>query len=146
MFFTIRRISFLLMIALCLIFSAYQSFVLYRHFRPSAAETNEVSAWENRLQPLKAKVPSDTMQVGYLAEWDIPGAVYGQTDQFHEFNLTVYSLAPLIVRRGAQSNWIVGNFGTLSPKKFEPWLRVAVGSYTLQEISGGIYLIHRAEK
>lgn len=142
----IRRISFILLITLSLVFSAYQTLALYRSWNPLAAEKNEVSLWENRLQPLKAKLPPDVTQVGYLAEWDIPGAVYGHTDQFHEFNLTVYTLAPLIVRRGADSAWIVGNFGTLSAKKFEPWLKTAVGSYTLQEISGGIYLIHRVEE
>lgn len=142
----IRRISFILIITLSLAFSAYQTWGLYRSWNPLAAEKNEVSVWENRLQPIKAKLPTDVTQVGYLAEWDVPGLDYGHTDQFHEFNLTVYTLAPLIVRRGTESAWVVGNFGQLSAKKFEPWLQTVVGNHTLQEISGGIYLIHRVEK
>ena len=37
----------------------------------------------------------------------------------------------------AESAWIVGNFGEVSPKRFEAWLRSSVGSYTLEEIGGG---------
>lgn len=142
----IRRIALILFITLSLAFSGYQTWVLARSWNPQAAEKNEVSVWENRLQPIKAKLPATVRQVGYLAEWDIPGATYGYTDQFHEFNLTVYTLAPLIVRRGAESEWLMGNFGTRSLKKIEPWLQSVLGNYTLQEIGGGIYLIHRGQK
>jgi hypothetical protein len=142
----IRRVSFVLLIALSLSFSAYDLFKLSQNWDPQAAEKNEVSIWENRLQSVKEKLPSGTSHIGYTAEWDIPGATYGKTDQFHEFNLTKYTLAPLIVHRGVEYPWIMGNFGNLSSKKIELWLRDSIGSYAIENIGGGIYLIHRVQK
>lgn len=142
----LRRFFVVILIVMSLAFSAYQTLNLFHMFHPQVAEKNEVSVWENRLGPLKDKLPPNVTEIGYLAEWDIPDVKYGHTDQFHEFNLTVYSLAPVIVRRGAETEWIMGNFGTLSPQKIETWLDSSIGPHITQEFSGGIYLIHRVEK
>ena len=65
------------------------------------------------------------------------------TDQLHEFNLTIYALAPVVVRRGGNYAWIVGNFGST---KFEAWLQEAIGRHETKSMGGGIYLIHRVKK
>ncbi len=141
----IRRLSFVLLIIVSLSFSAYTTYTSLRHFRPNAGEQNEVSVWENRMQPIREKLPPDVTEVGYLAEWDIPGATYGQTDQYHEFNLTVYSMAPYIVRRGAEHDWVLGNFGNVLIKKIDPWLRASLGNYEIVATSSGLYLMHQVK-
>jgi hypothetical protein len=146
LFVKIRRASFVLLIALSLLFSAYNLFRLFQSWNPQAEEKNEVSIWENRLKPIKEKLPPNTRYVGYIAEWDVPGMPYGKTDQSHEFNLTKYTLAPVIVHRGVEYPWLIGNFGNLSSKKVELWLSDSIGGYEIENIGGGIYLIHRVEK
>lgn len=141
-----RRLLVIVLVAISLTFGVYHSFLLFQIWDPQAGVKDEVSVWENRMQPIKGNLPPAVTTVGYLAEWDMPGVVYGKTDQFHEFNLTVYSLAPLIVRRGAEAEWIVGNFGSQPTKKIEAWLNTLLGSYKLEALGSGIYLIHRVKQ
>ena len=68
----IRRGPVVLLVALSLLFSAYNLFVLIEKQDPRAAEKNEVSIWENRLHPLKQELPAGVDTLGYLAEWDLP--------------------------------------------------------------------------
>lgn len=138
-----RQITLILLVFISLSFSAYDLFGSIRNFDPSRVGKDEVSSWENRLHPIKQELPVGTLTVGYLGEWDLPGGQSGLTDQLHEFNLTIYALAPVIVRRGGNYVWIVGNFGT---KAFEPWLQGVIGKHVTQDIGGGIYLIHKVQK
>jgi hypothetical protein len=156
----IRRAAVILLVVLSLSFSAYNLFSLVKHWDSQAAEKNEVSIWENRLHPLKQELPPGTENVGYLAEWDIDnqqqfpaGTGYetiwdlpneqGKSDQINEFRFTKYVLAPVIVNRGFDYQWIIGNF---SKRKFEKWLQKMIGNYEIKDIGGGIYLIHRLQK
>ena len=132
-----------------------------QHWNPRAAQKNEVSIWENRLHSVQQELPPGVDRVGYLAEWDFPEnqlppgitrdgystewdlpPQYRQIGALNEFRLTKYTLAPIIVERGADFPWIIGNF---SAYHFKPWLRDTIGNYEIKEIGGGIYLIHRLQ-
>ena len=139
----IRQVALVLLVGFCLLFSTYNLMGLLHTWNPALAGKDEISSWENRLHPLKQKLPPGTAYVGYLGEWDLPGVQYSMTDQLHEFNLTIYALAPVIVRRGSNYAWIVGDFGS---REFEPWLRNSIGNYKIEDIGGGIYLIHKVKK
>ncbi len=162
LFAIVRRVSVIALVTISLSFSAYRLFTLAQRWNPQAAEKNEVSVWENRLNSIKHELPADVDHVGYLAEWDFPEqqlppgiertgyttewdlpAQYRQPDTLNEFRLTKYVLAPIIVDRGIDYPWIIGNF---SAYKFKPWLKDTVGNYEIKEIGGGIYLIHRIQK
>ena len=157
----IRRGPVVLLVALSLLFSAYNLFVLIEKQDPRAAEKNEVSIWENRLHPLKQELPAGVDTLGYLAEWDLPShqlppgierkgymtewdlpVQYRQIDQLNEFRLTKYVLAPVVVDRGFDTPWIIGNF---SSAKFKNWLQDTIGNYEITDVGGGIYLIHRLQ-
>lgn len=157
-----RRITVIVLISVCLFFSAYRLFTLAQKWDPRAAEKNEVSIWENRVNSIKQALPSDVDHVGYLAEWDFPEhqlpaglertgyttewdlpPQYRMPDTLNEFRLTKYVLAPIIVNKGIDYPWIIGNFSTY---KFKPWLQKLIGDYEIKEIGGGVYLIHRIQK
>jgi len=138
----IRRSAIILLIALSLLFNTYNLFDMVKNRDPNAALKNEVSIWENRLHSMRQELPADVEQIGYAADWDLPGVKYESADQDNEFRLTKYVLAPVIVNRGLEYEWIVGNF---SQHRFEDWLRGEIGEYQLKEIGGGVYLIHRVQ-
>ncbi len=158
----LRRIFVIALLAASLWFGASRLFMLMKGWNPQAAETNEVSIWENHLHSVKQELPVGVDHVGYLAEWDFPDhqlppglertgyttewdlpVAYRDIDALNEFRLTKYVLAPIIVDRGSNYNWIIGNF---SQQKFKPWLHDTIGSYEIKEIGWGIYLIHRIQK
>jgi hypothetical protein len=56
-----------------------------------------VSKWETRIHRVLAHLPSDTQEIGYVADWDIPGMDYDLVDQETEYTLTQYALAPRMV-------------------------------------------------
>ena len=158
----IRRLFVIALIAMSLFFSGSRLFALIKVWSPRTAEKNEVAIWENRLEPVKNDLPAGVNHVGYLAAWDFPEnqlppglerngyttewdlpVQYRQIGELNEFRLTKYSLAPIMVDRGANYDWIIGNFST---DKFKPWLQATLGKYEIKDIGGGIYIIHRIRK
>jgi hypothetical protein len=98
-----------------------------------------VSKWETRIHRVLAHLPSETKEMGYVADWDIPGVEYDLVDQETEYTLTQYALAPRRVQPGLDHEWIIGNF--TSPN-FREWLDKNLSSYEIREVGFGIYLIH----
>jgi hypothetical protein len=105
-----RRVSVVLLAGVSLLFSAYNLFTLVENRDPNAAAKNEASIWENRFEGLKRALPDNVEHVGYVAESDLGEAQYSTMDQFNEFQLTRYVLAPVIVTDGVDFPWIIGNF------------------------------------
>jgi hypothetical protein len=113
----LRRVLDILCLAamVVLLAASLQSNLLFNavsHARwdPQNIANDPVSTWEKRTSILREILPGQG-KVGYLAEWDIPGAEAGSADQDNEYRLVQYVLAPLIVQRGADHDLIVGNFG-----------------------------------
>lgn len=156
-----RRCFVIALIAASFAVGVYRFSTLAKFWNSRIAEKNEVVVWENRLGRVKQELPEGITHVGYLSEWDFPDrqlppglerngyttewdlpVQYRDVGSLNEFRLTKYTLAPIIVERGSNYDWIIGNF---SARPFKAWLQETIGNYQLKEIGGGIYLIHRTK-
>lgn len=134
----VRPVLALLLAAVSLVLSLYGFFIA-----PPLNLTRDSGAqqWETRMKALKQALPPDVMTVGYVSDLDLlPNPTredfFAEQD---EYPLTAYSLAPRMVQRGLQHEWVIGNF---TNPAFRDYLdaRLPAG-YELQEIGFGMYLI-----
>jgi hypothetical protein len=92
--------------------------------------------WENRMQAVRERLPATVREIGYVSDSENVGSMV------QEFVLTQYALIPVVVRRGTEYEWIVGNF---TQPGFEALLAGEIpGDYTIEKLGAGIYLIHRS--
>ncbi|HTP00782.1 MAG TPA: hypothetical protein VMJ64_05355 [Anaerolineales bacterium] len=111
---------------------------VYQTWKVSLTSGDPVSRWEHRLS--RIQLPTDIRnEVGYVADWDID-PTHNPTDQDEEYVLTQYTLAPLIIKRGANYPWIIGNF-TLPGA--DDWLSQNFKDAKIHHYGYGIYLIHK---
>ncbi len=94
------------------------------------------SLWEQRLEELRSDLPKQGM-VGYVSEQNIPGAPYDPVDSNEEYALTQYFLAPLIVQRGTQYEYVIGNFGN---PEYDYKVEETLGIEQIASYGMGIYL------
>lgn len=132
-----------MLIILCLSLNIYNLFGLIKKWDFKSVSRDYVSSWDNHLQLLKQKLPPDTQYVGYVADENLQGIRSPTTHELFDFDLTEYALIPIIVRRGLNYPWIIGNF---SSKNFEGWLRNSIGTYDIEDMGSGIYIIHRVQR
>ncbi len=84
--------------------------------------------------------------IGYLADWDIPNAKYGSSDQEVEFLLAQYTVAPVVLERGADHELILGNFSDNgNPAKIDN-VQEIFGVSLIQPYSNEIFLLKGVEK
>jgi hypothetical protein len=115
------------------LFSGYFSFFVKP--QKDLLRADSVTRWEERMQSLREALPPSVREVGYLSDNEITAIV-------QEYVLTQYALAPVVVRRSAELEWIVGNF---TQPDFQDVLEQKIPSdFTIQKIGAGIYLIHRS--
>ncbi len=121
------------------IFSAAQYWKSTRDsWNPELLVNDPVSSWERKIARVKLP-PEVGNEIGYVADWDInPG--YAPIDQDEEYVLTQYALAPRIVSRGENYQWLIGNF-TLPGAN--DWLDQHFKGAKIHYYGWGIYLIHR---
>ncbi len=123
-------------------FSVYSSFqywmAIQKNWNPGLVLNDPESKWEKRV--LAINLPSNIgKEIGYVADWDInPNS--DPIGQDEEYVLTQYTLAPLIVKRGSEFEWIVGN---LTLPQAGDWLSQNFKDATIHDYGWGIYLIHR---
>ncbi len=104
-----------------------------------------VTAWDKRLRKVRLLLPEYGV-VGYLADWDIPGYTFGSSDQEVEFLLAQYTVAPVVLERGADHQLILGNFGDNGdPSKIEN-VQKQFEIQLLQPFSNEIFLFEGKEK
>jgi hypothetical protein len=111
-------------------------------FTAGKVDFDHVAAWEARFEPVKQALPIRRGTLGYIADWDVPGAGFDPSDQDAEYILTQYALSPFILVRGADHEWIVGS---LSPSAYEKWVKVREGRYEDYKFKGSVYLFHRLD-
>jgi hypothetical protein len=99
-----------------------------------------LDAWEARLAPVRAALPIERGVIGYVGEWDVPGAEYSFWDQESEYLLAQYALAPLIVVKGPGAEW---NVAVLSPKSFDIWQSSHAGEFEVTRLKHNVYILHR---
>jgi hypothetical protein len=136
----IRRAAFAL-------FLMVEIFVGWKNFQDIAATENAagepVAEWERRFAPLKKIMPFSQGTVGYVSDSPVTGIDYYNPNDQIEYTLTQYVMAPVVVRKGIDHEWIIGNF---SKQGYEAWIRANPGRYEITSLNYGVYLIHRLQQ
>lgn len=132
-----------IVISILILSSIYQS-VLYllSTNKLGSLENDPVTIWNAKFAKIKKALPAETKTVGYLADWDIPDSDYYNADLYNEYVLTQYALAPIIVVRGSNYEWVIGN---LTPEGYQIWRKTTQEKYDVVFSKYGLYLFHRIE-
>ena len=128
----LRQWAAVLFVVFTSLISGYYSFFVNP---PKVLIQNDGAAnWEERMQPVREHLPATIREVGYVSDLE-------DTALIQEYSLTKYALAPVVVRKGVEFEWIIGNF---TQPGFESTLNEQIPSgYVIQNLGFGIYLIHR---
>ncbi len=102
-----------------------------------------VADWEKRFGPLKESLPFKRGVVGYISDSSIPGASFDAANDEGEYVLTQYMLAPIILVKGTDQEWNIGNLGR---QAFQMWSSSNQGRFEVVPFKGGLYLLHRVGK
>ncbi|HEX7555973.1 MAG TPA: hypothetical protein VF338_05065 [Leptolinea sp.] len=134
-------------IILCCL-SVYSSLNTYKVAKAAVGDGSSddmVTAWDKRLRKIRPMLPEYGV-IGYVADWDIPGSVFGSSDQEVEFLLSQYTVAPVVLERGTDHDLILGNFSDNGdPTKLEN-VQQKLGISVLQPYSNEIFLFKKGEK
>ncbi len=108
---TLLSISVLLALSVVALLSSLRTDrTIQKEWSAAAIGQDGRSLWEQRLTELRGDLPKQGV-IGYVSEQDIPGAAYDPVNSNEEYALTQYFLAPLIVQRGTDYDYVIGNFG-----------------------------------
>jgi hypothetical protein len=114
------------------------------NFKSSIAERSNdaavIAAWNDRLSKLIEPIPFERGFVGYLSNEDIPGTTFDSNDAEGEFVLAQYAVAPLILVRGTEQEWVILN---LDPETFEKWRQKNSNEFEVVRSGGGMVLVHK---
>lgn len=102
--------------------------------------SDPVADWEKRFAPLKRQLPFVRGAVGYISDSSIPGISFNAPNDEGEYVLTQYVMAPIIIIKGTDQEWNIGN---LSPQAYSAWSQTNHGEFEVIPFKGGIYLLHR---
>ena len=102
-----------------------------------------VADYEKRFEPLKAKLPFQRGVVGYISNSDVPGAGFDAANDEGEYVLVQYVMSPIIIARGTDHKWNIGN---LKPKAYKLWSQSHQGQFEVFPFKGNLYLFHRLSK
>lgn len=129
---------FIVVLFMGAIFYAYQTFRSTDQLGAIGDPT--IDNWEKRFVALKEQLPVKNGIIGYLADFDIPGVQSNISDQEAEYILAQYTMAPVVLERGTNREWILGN---LTPSAFKIWEGTATGKYEVTGFGKNLYLIHK---
>lgn len=83
-----------------------------QHIKALENDASEpVAEWERRMAPLRAALPIAKGFVGYVSDSGVACFDCTNPDDQIEYALTQYALSPIILNKGTNYEWIVGNFG-----------------------------------
>jgi hypothetical protein len=99
-----------------------------------------VADWDARFVRLKQALPFVRGEIGYISDSNIAGIKYDGANDLGEYVLTQYAMAPVILIRGTDQEWNIGN---LSGPAFKAWETTAHDAFDVTQYGGGIYLLHR---
>jgi len=137
---SLRAIALISLLLYSILVAATNGWTAFARWNRNSQVGDSVSKWEKRVKPVLDHIPSAITELGYAADWDIPGSGYDIIDQDNEYTLTQYALAPRKLQPGLDHEWIIGNFTYTG---FRNWLDKNLASYNIIEIGFGIYVIHR---
>ena len=134
----LRKALIVLFAAACL----WQSFQHWYSTRSLENGSKALAAWERRFEQAREIIPVERGVIGYLGEWDVPGTKYDAADQKAEYLLTQYTLAPLILVRGANAEW---NIAVLDSTTFQAWEEENQGKYQVYRLKNHVYVLQKLE-
>lgn len=102
-----------------------------------------VADWEKRFAPLKADLPFTRGTVGYISDSSIPGIAFDPPNEEGEYVLTQYVMAPIIIIKGTDQEWNIGNLGV---QAYAAWSRSHQGQFDVTQFKDGLYLLHKIQK
>lgn len=121
--------------------AVYYAFQAYKSTAGlGAVGDTTIDKWESRFVELKEQLPVKSGVVGYGADFDVPGMEANIADQESEYILAQYTMAPIVLERSTDHEWIVGN---LTPKAFEAWKNSFPETVEVFEFGKNVYLIHK---
>lgn len=135
----IKKFSFFFFILIAIYSSITFLETNVQRWDPEYISNNSVYDWDSRLSDLRADLPSDITVVGYVSEWDVL-AEYSYPNNEVEYVLTQYTLAPVIVARDAEREWLIVN---LNPKDFEAWRATQPADIQVTHYSLKLFLVHK---
>ena len=132
-----------LAIYLLVLVSVYSSIVYLiesiQAWNPRLITNDGVYDWDVRLANLRADLPPEVDVVGYVSDWDVLPE-YDYPNNETEYVLTQYTMAPVIVARDSEREWLIVN---LSPKDFEAWAATQSPNIKVTKYKLGLYLVYK---
>lgn len=135
----IKRLALVLFILISVYSSVTYLIENIQAWNPVLITNDGVYDWDTRLSVLRADLPADVKVVGYISDWDITPD-YNYPDNETEYVLTQYTMAPVVVARGDDQEWVIVN---LAPKDFETWRTTQSSDIEVTKYPLGLFLVHR---
>ncbi len=131
----------IVLIILASLYASIQNLISTKYL--GSITDDPVADWEIRFAPLKEKLPFKRGVVGYISDSNIPGVAYNAPNDEGEYVLAQYVLAPIIIVRGTDQEWNVGN---LDKSAYDIWSKSNQGQFTVIPFKDKLYLFHRVGK
>ena len=135
----LKKLAIILFILVAVYSSATYLINNIKAWNPRLITNDGVYDWDTRLADLRADLPPDVEVVGYVSDWDI-SPDYNYPNNETEYVLTQYTLAPVIVTRDAEREWVIVN---LAPKDFGTWLATQPTDIKVTRYPLGLFLVHK---
>src|SRR5512143_2877259 len=132
----IKRLALVLFILISVYSSVTYLIENIQAWNPVLITNDGVYDWDTRLSVLRADLPADVKVVGYISDWDITPD-YNYPDNETEYVLTQYTMAPVVVARGDDQEWVIVN---LAPKDFETWRTTQPSDIDVTQYPLGLFL------
>jgi len=128
------------LLALLLIISNFTSLVKQLPDENHKHDAELLLQWEKRFEQIKEDLPPDNQIIGYVTDWDIPGATYHEASTKTEYVLTQFTMAPIVVSRNTNFEWVLVNTDV---DKLNTWIELQSGVYEVTTYGNNLYLVHR---
>ncbi len=137
----LKKSAVFLLVLGSIILGAWHLVETIQRWNPEFISNDMVSSWDKRMAGLRADLPVNLKTVGYVGDWDIlPSTDYIYAGEETEFVLTQYALAPVIVVRGDDQEWVILN---LTPKAYEIWIQRQPQNIKIVDYGLRIFLVHK---
>ena len=128
------------LLVLLLIISNFTSLVKQLPDENHKDDAELILQWEKRFEPIKKDLPPDNQVIGYVTDWDIPGATYYEANTKTEYILTQFTMAPIVVSRNTNFEWVLVNTDV---DNFNIWIESQSGEYEVITYGYNLYLVRR---
>jgi hypothetical protein len=135
----IKKLALVLFILISVYSSVTYLIERIQAWNPELITHDGVYDWDTRLSVLRADLPADVKVVGYISDWDITPD-YNYPNNETEYVLTQYTMAPVVVARRGDQEWVIVN---LAPKDFETWRATQPADIDVTKYPLGLFLVHR---